>query len=73
MSISLLKSFGGPFQQVKFCPTGGINENNYVDFLTLDNVLCAGGSWVAPTKLVKAGDFAKITEITTTALAKLKK
>ena len=71
--ISLLKSFGGPFQQVKFCPTGGINEDNYLDFLALDNVLCAGGSWVAPTKLVQAGDFAKITEITASALAKLKK
>ena len=71
--IPLLKSFNGPFQQVKFCPTGGINENNFLDFLTLDNVLCAGGSWVAPTKLVQARDFNAITEITSKALAKLKK
>ena len=70
--ISLLKSFSGPFQQAKFCPTGGINESNYLDFLALDNVLCAGGSWVAPSKLVKTGDFNKITEITASALAKLK-
>ncbi|MEB8432726.1 bifunctional 4-hydroxy-2-oxoglutarate aldolase/2-dehydro-3-deoxy-phosphogluconate aldolase [Cocleimonas sp. KMM 6892] len=70
--IPLLKSFSGPFQQAKFCPTGGINENNYLDFLALENVLCAGGSWVAPTKLVKSGDFNKITEITASALAKFK-
>lgn len=70
--ISLLKSFSGPFQQAKFCPTGGINEDNYLDFLALDNVLCAGGSWVAPTQLVRSGDFNKITEITESALAKLK-
>ena len=70
--ISLLKSFSGPFQQVKFCPTGGVNENNILDFLALDNVLCAGGSWVAPTKLVKAGDFNAITEITAKAIAKIK-
>ena len=69
--ISLLKSFSGPFQQVKFCPTGGVNENNILDFLALDNVLCAGGSWVAPTKLVKAGDFNAITEITAKAIAKI--
>lgn len=69
--IALLKSFSGPFQQAKFCPTGGINEKNYLDFLALDNVLCAGGSWVAPTKLVKSGDFNKITKITASALAKL--
>ena len=69
--ISLLKSFGGPFQQVKFCPTGGINENNYRDFLALDNVLCVGGSWVASKQLLKDGNFNKITEITASALAKL--
>ncbi|WP_299875023.1 bifunctional 4-hydroxy-2-oxoglutarate aldolase/2-dehydro-3-deoxy-phosphogluconate aldolase [uncultured Cocleimonas sp.] len=70
--IPLLKSFSGPFQQAKFCPTGGINEDNYLDFLALDNVLCAGGSWVVPTQLVRSGDFNKITEITASALAKLK-
>ena len=70
--IPLLKSFSGPFQEAKFCPTGGINENNYLDFLALENVLCAGGSWVAPTQLVRSGDFNKITEITASALAKLK-
>ncbi|MCL4108314.1 UNVERIFIED_CONTAM: hypothetical protein GTU68_065342 [Idotea baltica] len=70
--LSLLKSFSGPFQQAKFCPTGGINESNYLDFLALNNVLCAGGSWVAPTNLVKAGNFKKITEITASAIAKFK-
>ncbi|MCL4110499.1 UNVERIFIED_CONTAM: hypothetical protein GTU68_022381 [Idotea baltica] len=68
--IPLLKSFSGPFQQAKFCPTGGINEANYLDFLALDNVLCAGGSWVAPTKLVNSGDFDEITALTKSALAK---
>ena len=71
--ISLLKSFSGPFQQVRFCPTGGINEKNYQDFLSLDNVLCVGGSWVATSKLINQGDFVKITEITRSALSKLVK
>ena len=68
--ISLLKSFGGPFQGIHFCPTGGINEANYLDFLALENVLCVGGSWVAPSALVKSGDFNQITEITASAIAK---
>ena len=68
--LSLLKSFSGPFQQSKFCPTGGINVNNYLDFLALDNVLCVGGSWVAPSQLIKTGDFNEITKITSSALAK---
>ncbi|WP_299879522.1 bifunctional 4-hydroxy-2-oxoglutarate aldolase/2-dehydro-3-deoxy-phosphogluconate aldolase [uncultured Cocleimonas sp.] len=69
--ISLLKSFSGPFQQAKFCPTGGINEGNYLDFLALKNVLCVGGSWVAPSDLTRSGDFEKITELSASALAKV--
>lgn len=68
--IPLLKSFSGPFQKAKFCPTGGINEINYLDFLALDNVLCVGGSWVAPSHLIKSSSFVEITEITASALAK---
>ena len=69
--LPLLKSFSGPFQQAKFCPTGGINEGNYLDFLALENVLCVGGSWVATSKLTNQGDFSTITEITRSALAKI--
>lgn len=71
--IPLLKSFSGPFQQAKFCPTGGINEENYLDFLSLDNVLCIGGSWIASSKLIIQGDFNKITETTRSSLAKIVK
>lgn len=67
--IPLLKSFSGPFQGIHFCPTGGISESNYRDFLALPNVLCVGGSWVAPSALTQSGDFAKITKITASALA----
>ena len=70
--ISLLKSFGGPFQQAKFCPTGGINVENYLDFLRLDNVLCVGGSWIVPTSLINAGSFDEITRITTSAITQYK-
>ncbi len=66
--IPLLKSFGGPFQQARFCPTGGINENNYLDFLALDNVLCVGGSWIAPKSLMNSGSFDEITKATASAI-----
>jgi len=59
--ISALKAFGGPFNEVKFCPTGGVSESNYRDFLALPNVMCVGGSWVAPTSMVRDGDWAAIT------------
>ncbi len=70
--IVALKSFAGPFQDARFCPTGGINENNFLDYLSIDNVLCIGGSWVAPGDLITAGNFEEISRITASALAKFK-
>jgi len=61
--IGALKALGGPFVDIKFCPTGGVSESNYHDFLALPNVMCVGGSWIAPTALVRAGDWAAITEL----------
>lgn len=63
-----LRSFGGPFKDVKFCPTGGVNADNASDFLSLGNVLCVGGSWVAPSDLIDAKAYEKITTITKKAL-----
>ena len=44
--VKALKTYGAIFKNVKFCPTGGLNENNYKDYLDLDNVLAVGGSWL---------------------------
>jgi len=61
--LGALKAFSGPFGEMKFCPTGGVSESNYHDFLALPNVMCVGGSWVAPAKLVQAGDWQAITNL----------
>ncbi|MCX8508271.1 MAG: bifunctional 4-hydroxy-2-oxoglutarate aldolase/2-dehydro-3-deoxy-phosphogluconate aldolase, partial [Rhodobacteraceae bacterium] len=55
-----LKALGAPISQVGFCPTGGIGPENVGDYLALKNVLCCGGSWVAPPEAVTAGDWARI-------------
>lgn len=59
--IPMLKSIGGPLPQVTFCPTGGVNPKNAPEYLSLSNVACVGGSWMAPAELVDAGDWAEIT------------
>lgn len=64
-----LKSLGGPLPQVSFCPTGGVSPGNAASYLALDNVLCVGGSWVAPRDLVARGDWAGITALARTAAA----
>lgn len=55
-----LKAIGAPLPQIVFCPTGGIGPANAVDYLSLPNTRCVGGSWVAPADLVKQQDWAAI-------------
>jgi 2-dehydro-3-deoxyphosphogluconate aldolase/(4S)-4-hydroxy-2-oxoglutarate aldolase len=50
--ISYLKALASPLASMRFCPTGGISEKNARDYLALPNVICIGGSWVAPDELV---------------------
>ncbi len=57
---AFLKSLSSPIAGAMFCPTGGITEANANDYLSLPNVVCVGGSWVAPKVAVEAGDWAKI-------------
>lgn len=52
---AFLKALASPIADVKFCPTGGINLRNAADYLSLSNVVCVGGSWIAPDDLVQAG------------------
>lgn len=55
-----LKGLGGPIPQITFCPTGGVTPANAPSYLSLPNVACVGGSWVAPKDKVDAGDWAAI-------------
>lgn len=58
-----VKALGGPLPQVSFCPTGGVSLKNARDYLGLKNVLCVGGSWVAPKDLMTSGDWNGITAL----------
>ncbi|MGL5010841.1 MAG: keto-deoxy-phosphogluconate aldolase, partial [Paracoccaceae bacterium] len=58
-----LKSIGSPIPQVRFCPTGGISLKIAPDYLRLGNILCVGGSWVAPKEAMARGDWAAITTL----------
>jgi 2-dehydro-3-deoxyphosphogluconate aldolase/(4S)-4-hydroxy-2-oxoglutarate aldolase len=61
--IGMLKALASPFGDVVFCPTGGITRASAPEFLALANVACVGGSWVAPAKLMAAGDWQGITQL----------
>ncbi|MEX1660618.1 bifunctional 4-hydroxy-2-oxoglutarate aldolase/2-dehydro-3-deoxy-phosphogluconate aldolase [Thioclava sp. 15-R06ZXC-3] len=64
-----IKAIGAPIPQVSFCPTGGVSLKNANDYLSLPNVLCAGGSWVAPDSMVQSGDWAGIETLAREAAA----
>jgi 2-dehydro-3-deoxyphosphogluconate aldolase/(4S)-4-hydroxy-2-oxoglutarate aldolase len=55
--IAMLRALGAPFPDVLFCPTGGITRATAPDYLALPNVVCVGGSWVAPGAMLAAGDW----------------
>jgi 2-dehydro-3-deoxyphosphogluconate aldolase/(4S)-4-hydroxy-2-oxoglutarate aldolase len=52
---AFLKALASPLAEIKFCPTGGVGPKNAVEYLGLPNVVCVGGSWVAPDDMVAAG------------------
>jgi len=55
-----VKALASPLQALKFCPTGGITLAKAPAYLQLPNVICVGGSWVAPADAIKVGDWARI-------------
>ena len=67
--VPFLKSLSSPLPQIRFCPTGGVSLKNAMDYLSLPNTLCVGGSWVAPADLVEAGDWAGIEALAAEAAA----
>jgi 2-dehydro-3-deoxyphosphogluconate aldolase/(4S)-4-hydroxy-2-oxoglutarate aldolase len=64
-----LKSLSSPLAGTLFCPTGGISLANARDYLSLPNVVCVGGSWVAPKDFVAKGDWAGIEKLAAEAAA----
>lgn len=64
-----LKALSSPLAGTFFCPTGGISLSNAMHYLNLPNVLCIGGSWIAPKELVNDGKWDEITALAAAAAA----
>ena len=58
--IEFLKAIHPVLPGLKFCPTGGIDKNNVMDWLALPNVICVGGSLIAPDKLIQDENWEEI-------------
>lgn len=66
---SWLKSLQGPLPKLSFCPTGGIDLSSAPSYLSLANVPCVGGTWVAQADLLRKGDFGRIGQLAAEAAA----
>lgn len=70
--VNAIKSIGGPFPDIRFCPTGGINLKNVRDYLALPNVVCCGGSWLVSSDIVRDKNWSQITMLANQALEHVK-
>lgn len=66
--VKAIQSIGGPFPDIRFCPTGGINPDNIKNYLALKNVMCCGGSWLVSDEIIAEKNWSKITELAVQAL-----
>ena len=67
--LKTIKALCGPFPQIKFLPTGGINQANAAEYFKNPKIVAVGGSWMVTKDMVVAGDFAGITEKSAAATA----
>lgn len=67
--VPLLKALAAPFPEARFCPTGGITQETARSFLELPNVLCVGGSWLAPAESLQSRDWSRIESLAAKAAA----
>jgi 2-dehydro-3-deoxyphosphogluconate aldolase/(4S)-4-hydroxy-2-oxoglutarate aldolase len=61
--VAALRGFAGPFSQVRFCPTGGIDAQRASDYLRLPNVMTVGGSWMVPADAIAARDWDRVSAL----------
>jgi 2-dehydro-3-deoxyphosphogluconate aldolase/(4S)-4-hydroxy-2-oxoglutarate aldolase len=67
--VAALRGFAGPFADVRFCPTGGIDATKAPGYLALGNVFAVGGSWMVPAQAVRKGDWSAIATLARSAAA----
>lgn len=67
--VEMLKNLAGPFPNLMFMPTGGINPANLASYAKQSNVLAVGGSWMVKPELIEAEDWPAITKLCSDAVA----
>ena len=61
--LPYIKALSGPYTEMKFMPTGGVNPGNITSYLGFSKILACGGSWMIDAKLIAAGDYEGIARL----------
>ena len=67
--VDMLRSLAAPLSKIRFCPTGGLTPDNALNYLSLPNVVCIGGSWMVSKKLVDGHQWNEIERLSHLAAA----
>ena len=66
--IAKLKAVAGPYANLRWMPTGGVNEKNMLDYLSFNKIIACGGTWMVKKDLIDNGDWAEIERLTRQAV-----
>ncbi|MCL1992437.1 MAG: bifunctional 4-hydroxy-2-oxoglutarate aldolase/2-dehydro-3-deoxy-phosphogluconate aldolase [Spirochaetes bacterium] len=69
--LDYIKAVSAPYPSMRFIPTGGINAKNIVKYIGFEKIIACGGSWMATSELIAAGDFDKIAALSREAVFNL--
>jgi 2-dehydro-3-deoxyphosphogluconate aldolase/(4S)-4-hydroxy-2-oxoglutarate aldolase len=64
----ILKAFSSVFGDMQFMPTGGVNPDNLLEYLSIPSVLACGGSWLTPKDAVESKNYDIITRLAAEAI-----
>ena len=69
--LNMIKAMSAPYGNLKFMPTGGINEDNMLFYLSFNKIIACGGSFMVKDSLIESGKFDEITALTKSAVMKM--
>lgn len=58
--LNYINNLAGPFPNIKYLPSGGINHKNYREYLNNPQVAAVSGSWMLPRDLIERRDYESI-------------
>ena len=67
--LKTIKALAAPFPSMRFMPTGGVNADNVLEYLSFNKIIACGGSWMVKGDLIKEGNFAEVERLTAEAVA----